>query len=76
MQVLITTPPSPQVGGWTLRLPFVPRLANWLVKRLPRRPVRGYTWDYECMTDAADCEVVEYEQKLQQRRAVPFAAVA
>ena len=66
----------PKVGGWTLRLPFVPRLANWLVKRLPRRPVRGYTWDYECMTDAADCEVVEYEQKLQQRRAVPVAAVA
>jgi len=38
----------PVLGGWTLRLPLMPRVANFLAQRLPRRPVRGRTWDYEC----------------------------
>ncbi len=64
----------PVLGGWTLRLPFVPRVANWLARRLPRRPVRGFTWDYECCIDPADCDVVEYEQRLQWRRAIAATA--
>ena len=31
----------PRIGGWALRLPFMPRLAAFLSKWLPKRPVRG-----------------------------------
>jgi len=58
----------PYLGGWTLRLPFVPRLANFLACKLPRRPVRGRTHDYVCCWDE-QCDLLEYERQLKERRA-------
>lgn len=58
----------PVLGPRTLRLPFVPRLANFLATHLPRRPVRGRTADYVCTLDG--CDVVEYEMAVAARRAV------
>lgn len=40
--------------GVLLRLPGVPAAAAFVSRRLPRRPVRGQTWDYEC--DWEGCE--------------------
>ena len=45
----------PWLGSFVLRLPFLPRLANFLCQVLPRRPVRGRTCDYEC--DWAGCDL-------------------
>jgi len=55
--------------GWVLRikylnhfvmgLPFLPRLANFLLRYLPRRPVRGRTWDLVC--DYDECDLTQYE---------------
>ena len=78
---LTCAPVCPQVMvfyfGWLLRvkylgrfimsLPFLPRLAALLVKVLPRRPVRGYTCDYDC--DYSGCDVTQYEAALTARRA-------
>lgn len=61
-------PQVPYLGGWTLRLPFVPRLANFLACKLPRRPVRGRTHDYVCCWDE-QCDLLEYERQLKERRA-------
>ena len=49
-----------------MSLPFLPRLAALLVRVLPRRPVRGYTCDYEC--DYSRCDVTQYEAALAARR--------
>jgi hypothetical protein len=58
--------------GWVLRirplarvvlnLPFMPRLAAFLCRRLPRRPVRGPTCRYACEWDECDVEAFTSEQ--------------
>lgn len=55
------------LGRFIMSLPFLPRLAALLVKVLPRRPVRGYTCDYDC--DYSGCDVTQYEAALTARRA-------
>ena len=45
-----------------LKLPFLPWFAALMVRVLPRRPVRGRTWDYQCSYE--DCDVVQYEARL------------
>lgn len=62
----------PGVGPRTLGLPLVPRIANFLAFRLPRWPVRGRSSYYECTWD--DCEVVNYEKAIAQRRAARAVA--
>ena len=62
--------------GWVLRIPFLrkfvlklsflPRLAAFLARRLPRRPVRGRTADLQCDFDS--CDVVQYEARLAASR--------
>ena len=54
------------LGRFIMSLPFLPRLASVLVRVLPRRPVRGYTCDYEC--DYSGCDVTQYEAALTARR--------
>jgi len=54
------------LGRFIMSLPFLPRLAALLVRVLPRRPVRGYTCDYEC--DYSGCDVTQYEAALTARR--------
>ena len=54
------------LGRFIMSLPFLPRLAALLVRVLPRRPVRGYTCDYEC--DYSGCDVTQYEAALAARR--------
>ena len=56
----------PWLAKCVLRLPGLPRVSAFLSKRMPRRPVRGRTCDYECMYD--DCDVVVYEAQLAARR--------
>jgi hypothetical protein len=46
----------PLLGRVVLRLPFMPRLAACLGKRLPSRVVRGKTCDYICDWDGCDVE--------------------
>ena len=62
--------------GWTLRvpllrrllyLPLLPRLASFLARRLPRRPVRGRTWDYVC--DWEGCDMIVRSDVAQRKRA-------
>ena len=57
----------PILGRLVMRLPFLPRFSAFLSSRLPKRPVRGRTWDYVC--DWEDCDVVQYESRLARRRA-------
>merc|ERR1719272_28903 len=54
------------LGRFIMSLPSLPRLAALLVRVLPRRPVRGYTCDYEC--DYSGCDVTQYEAALTARR--------
>jgi len=51
----------PRLGPWLLRLPFMPRLAAWLCRRLPHRPVRGRTCDYICDWEGCDVEAFSTE---------------
>ena len=51
-----------------LKLPFLPWFAALMVRVLPRRPVRGRTWDYQCSYE--DCDVVQYEARLAASRAI------
>ena len=55
------------LGSFIMSLPFLPRLAAFLVKILPRRPVRGRTWDFVC--DYEGCDVTVLEAELSARRA-------
>ena len=57
----------PRIGGWVLSWPFMPRLASFLVKRLWKRPVRGYTCDYIC--DWEDCDVDAFTYELAEQAA-------
>jgi len=52
----------PWLGRSVLRLPFMPRLASFLAKRLPRRLARGRTCDYIC--DWSDCDVTAYTSEM------------
>ena len=52
----------PKIGRWVLQLPFMPALAAFLCKVLPRRPVRGRTCDYYCDWDGCDLAAFTSEQ--------------
>jgi len=57
---------------WLLRLPLVPRVANFAARHLPRRPVRGRTADYVCEWEACAVEVASsFEQKRKGLRPRP-----
>lgn len=45
-----------------LRLPFLPWLAGFLCKRMPKRPVRGRTCDYICDWEGCDLQAFTSEQ--------------
>ena len=50
------------LGSWVLRWPFMPRLAGFLCKVLPKRPVRGRTCDYLCDWEGCDLDAYTTEQ--------------
>jgi len=62
------------LGRFVMSLPFLPRLAAFLVHRLPRRPVRGRTWDLVC--DYDECDLTRYEAKLSARRQLYLESVS
>ena len=61
----------PLLGPAVLRLPFLPRLAAFFARRLPRWPVRGRTANLRC--DYEECDLVQYEARLAGSRSYRLA---
>jgi len=62
------------IGQLMLKLPFMPRLASFLAKRLPHRPVRGRSCDYIC--DWAGCDVAAWTSEQYVAAAASSARAA
>mmetsp|Transcript_6378 Transcript_6378/g.19379 ORF Transcript_6378/g.19379 Transcript_6378/m.19379 type:complete len:265 (+) Transcript_6378:142-936(+) len=52
-----------------LQLPGVPATAAFLSRRLPRRPVRGNTWDYECDWEGCETDYVANAERYYRKPA-------
>lgn len=55
--------------GTLLRLPGVPAAAAFLSRRLPRRPVRGSTWDLECDWEGCETDYIANAERYYNKPA-------